>query len=230
MFETINDVPAPISQYYMEEVRTEPTGENTPEEYEYEAFDNEGNTFMTTGTRYIPEYHDVTYVVLKPFGEIQTNTANLLIKNAPRELVDKFLGFENNGIDKQFHDDYLEWFNSEVEYSSWVDEEGVESDNADAITQWQQSEPVRPPYKVLEDFPEYTDYRKLQGIEFEGVMCSATKADYWGLGVAFETIKAGLSTNWNFENGSTLLLTPDNIDAFKAVWLPFRMSFFDSNL
>lgn len=75
--------------------------------------------------------------------------------------------------------------------------------------------------------PEYVKHLKLKGIEFEGVMCSATKTDYWGLGVAFETIKAGLSTNWNFENGNTLLLTPDNIDEFKAAWLPFRMSFFD---
>lgn len=77
--------------------------------------------------------------------------------------------------------------------------------------------------------PEYVKYLKLKGIEFEGVMCSATKTDYWGLGVAFEAIKVGLATKWNFENGNTLVLTPDNIEAFKAVWLPFRMSFFDTD-
>lgn len=67
---------------------------------------------------------------------------------------------------------------------------------------------------------------KLAGVEFEGVMCSATKEDMWGLASVKDWVRAGSSTNFNFDNGNTLTLTPQNIDAFEAVWIPFRASFF----
>lgn len=67
---------------------------------------------------------------------------------------------------------------------------------------------------------------KLSGVEFEGVMCSATKEDMWGLASVKDWVRAGSSTSFNFDNGNTLLLTPQNIDAFEAVWVPFRASFF----
>lgn len=67
---------------------------------------------------------------------------------------------------------------------------------------------------------------KLAGVEFEGVMCSATKEDMWGLASVKDWVRGGSSTNFNFDNGNTLTLTPQNIDAFEAVWIPFRASFF----
>ena len=67
---------------------------------------------------------------------------------------------------------------------------------------------------------------KLQGVEFEGVMCSATAEDMWGLASIKSFIEAGNSTNFHFDNGSILRLTPQNIAAFEAVWVPFRQSFF----
>jgi len=67
---------------------------------------------------------------------------------------------------------------------------------------------------------------KLAGVEFEGVMCSATAEDMWGLSAIKEWVTAGQTANFKFENGNTLTLTPDNIAAFQAVWIPFRASFF----
>lgn len=68
--------------------------------------------------------------------------------------------------------------------------------------------------------------RKFAGIEFDGVMCSATKEDMWGLASVESYVRAGMATPFKFDNGSTLLLTKDNIDAFQATWVPFRASFF----
>lgn len=71
---------------------------------------------------------------------------------------------------------------------------------------------------------------KMRGIEFEGVMCSATRADQDGLtairlaiedeGPDFEP------TRFEFENGSMLVIHLGNYAAFMAAWRPFRKSFF----
>ena len=75
--------------------------------------------------------------------------------------------------------------------------------------------------------PEPTPHElKLAGVEFEGVMCSATAEDQHGLADIEGIVKSGMSINFHFENGTKLLLTPDNIDALRAVWFPFRLSFF----
>ena len=70
------------------------------------------------------------------------------------------------------------------------------------------------------------DALKFSGIKFEGVLCSAEAEDMWGLSSIKEFIKAGNSTPFVFNNGNTLLLTPDNLSAFEAVWVPFRLGFF----
>ena len=71
---------------------------------------------------------------------------------------------------------------------------------------------------------------KLVGIEFDGVMCSATSDDQNGLvavmmaiqlqGAAFEP------TRFEFDNGNTLVISLANYQDFMAVWMPFRQSFF----
>jgi hypothetical protein len=71
---------------------------------------------------------------------------------------------------------------------------------------------------------------KLAGIEFEGVMCSATKDDQAGLIailLASQIQGAGFApTVFNFSNGARLTVTKTNIAALTAVWMPFRQSFF----
>jgi len=67
---------------------------------------------------------------------------------------------------------------------------------------------------------------KLAGVKFEGVMCSAEAEDMWSLSSIKDFIQAGNSTKFVFKNGNTLTLTPDNLAAFQAVWIPFRLGFF----
>jgi len=68
---------------------------------------------------------------------------------------------------------------------------------------------------------------KLTGVEFDGVMCSATAEDQHGLADIEAVIRGGLNINFHFENGTKLLLTSLNIDGFRSVWFPFRLSFFE---
>lgn len=72
---------------------------------------------------------------------------------------------------------------------------------------------------------------KLIGVEFEGVMCSATGADQNGLTAVFVAIQmqgnAFPPTRFEFANGSKLIITLSNYQAFTLVWTPFRQSFFE---
>ena len=67
---------------------------------------------------------------------------------------------------------------------------------------------------------------KLQGVLFDGVMCSATKEDMWGLASVAPWVQAGNSAAFEFDNGNVLVLTPENYREFTAVWGVFRASFF----
>lgn len=103
----------------------------------------------------------------------------------------------------------------------------------DAIPQPEQ--PAQPPARTQTQEQIEADRvsaLKLTGIEFEGVMCSATKDDQNGLvavltayqlqGAAFQP------TRYDFANGNSLVITKNNIQQFIAVWLPFRQGFFAS--
>ena len=78
--------------------------------------------------------------------------------------------------------------------------------------------------------PEPTPDPKMVGIEFEGVMCSATRDDQNGLVaviIAHQLQKAAFQpTVFQFVNGNRLLITYENLPKFLAVWMPFRQSFF----
>ena len=78
--------------------------------------------------------------------------------------------------------------------------------------------------------PIVTPDPKLIGVEFEGVMCSATADDQAGLAAVLLAIQlqgeAFKPTRFEFDNGSELVITLENWQAFAAVWLPFRQSFF----
>lgn len=74
---------------------------------------------------------------------------------------------------------------------------------------------------------------QLHGVEFQGVMCSATGDDQAGLSAVF--LKHSLAkmagktfpdVHFRFANGNVLTLNAGNIDAMDAVWTPFRLSFF----
>ena len=67
---------------------------------------------------------------------------------------------------------------------------------------------------------------KLAGVLFEGVMCSASSVDMYGLMAVDKVIQKGGSVNFEFSNGNFLVITPLNAEDFEAVWFGFRMSFF----
>jgi hypothetical protein len=70
---------------------------------------------------------------------------------------------------------------------------------------------------------------KLTGIEFDGVMCSATSADAAGLlqvKAGIEMMGTSFKTKFHFANGVTLVLTAANFGSFMQTWVPFRQSFF----
>ena len=71
---------------------------------------------------------------------------------------------------------------------------------------------------------------KLIGIEFDGVMCSATADDQAGLAAVLLAIQlqgaAFQPTRFYFSNGNILVISLANYQAFTGVWLPFRQSFF----
>lgn len=71
---------------------------------------------------------------------------------------------------------------------------------------------------------------KLTGVEFEGVMCSATNADQAGLTAVLLAIQlqgaAFPATRFKFDNGNEVVIHLGNYQAFMATWLPFRQSFF----
>lgn len=74
------------------------------------------------------------------------------------------------------------------------------------------------------------DASKAIGIEFEGVMCSATSADQSGLVAVLLAIQMQGAkfrpTVFRFANGSDLVISLINYQSFMATWLPFRQSFF----
>jgi hypothetical protein len=78
--------------------------------------------------------------------------------------------------------------------------------------------------------PIVTPDPKLIGIEFDGIMCSATADDQAGLAAVLLAIQlqgeAFKPTRFYFSNGNILVISLANYQAFTGVWLPFRQSFF----
>jgi len=72
--------------------------------------------------------------------------------------------------------------------------------------------------------------KKLAGIEFEGVMCSATRDDQDGLTAVLARIQMRgqnfKPTRFDFENGSSLVIHLGNYKAFAEKWCDFRESFY----
>lgn len=70
--------------------------------------------------------------------------------------------------------------------------------------------------------------KKLEGFDYNGVMCSATQRDQSGLTAIFVAIQSGLADDIDFvfENNSKLTITADNLGDFSPEWTAFRQSFF----
>lgn len=80
--------------------------------------------------------------------------------------------------------------------------------------------------QAIDELNKQARFNKLIGVEFEGIMCSATSEDMWGLTSIKPWVESGNDVNFKFSNGNKLILTSANIAAFELVWSPFRASFF----
>lgn len=73
--------------------------------------------------------------------------------------------------------------------------------------------------------------QKMAGVLFGGVMCSATKDDQAGLLAVWMDYMSSPNefqpTRFDFANGNTLVLTEENLPAFRSVWGAFRRQFFN---
>lgn len=108
--------------------------------------------------------------------------------------------------------------------------EGITTKNGQ-VTNWPEGLPPLTQAIIDQAEAEYAvtlqaEQDMLTGVLFEGKMCSATESDMWSLKAVEDDVKAGLVTNFVFENGTVLELRADNIAALRAVWVPFRASFF----
>jgi hypothetical protein len=140
------------------------------------------------------------------------------------------------GLWVRFTDDGIPaWFGP-----AWVDgAEFVEGVTGETLIthrrvdgEWVLREPVKPtdPEPPEPDPEALDEARKFAGVEFEGVMCSAMKADQDGLVAVLLSIQmqgaAFPPTLFHFANGSRLVISLANYQALIATWLPFRQSFF----
>ncbi len=94
------------------------------------------------------------------------------------------------------------------------------------LSKWLMANTPDPEFTASELSAKAKTTNKINGVEFEGVMCSATAEDMWGLSSIRSYIVSGNSTPFKFDNGEVLLLTPQNLSDFESVWIPFRQSFF----
>lgn len=222
-FETIEQVPAPIAEYYTTEVVSEPTGNMIEEEYTYLDDDN----VEQTGTRQVPEYADVTYVVLIDFGETKswTDVSRVVSLRKPKDVIDTFIACAIAGDKKAFHDAYIAWLDECVEVDAYntsrvEDEEGMLS-------------PIRPypqePVYVATDAEQYLlkaakddrDMGRYAPITVDGLTYDATQEAYdnlqgvvssWEIMIADQTlIDAGMVVDgemyWTLADNSNALVT-----------------------
>lgn len=153
-FESISDVPEAILTFYIEETRTEPTGNLVEETFEYQ----DENGVTQTGTRLVPEYHDVTSVAALPRHDLKSWEDLLRINRLHGQTKVDFLQYVFNKAEEAdgwtFHDTYLAWyerydalFNTYPERVPGTEDEWVDGLSPDVKTQrlqeLREQEPVR---------------------------------------------------------------------------------------
>ena len=155
----VSGLPLTIQEFYLDEARSEPTGETIEEDYIYT--DEEGEEQI--GSRLVDEYEDVNYIVKKATGEIkaQADLDRVVALGKPQFVIDKFTECVNNGIAWGFHDEYIQYLTDMEEWSSWepIQEFDEEGEALPLPTQPDApNEPVRGSDVVL----NYADLRKAE--------------------------------------------------------------------
>ena len=100
----VANLPSSIQPFYIDELRSEPTGEMVREEYEY--YDEDGN--LQIGTHLVPEYHDVNYTVEKPRWDLKEWRYVELAKTYEAKKHGIYKACEAE--EWQYHDKFVEWY------------------------------------------------------------------------------------------------------------------------
>ena len=152
MYETINDVPEVIKDFFYEETINEPTGEMIEGSYEAETYDPEtgeptGET--ETRTRQVPEMHDVIYVrqIVRPEFKALADVERLISLGKPKAVLDIFAELAAQGYQWSWFDLYVtyqaelaSYQEAQAAFEPVTDEEG----NISEFTGLAPTEPVRP--------------------------------------------------------------------------------------
>ena len=109
MFKLITDVPAPILEFFVEEIRTELTGSQVEQSFTY----LDENMVEQTGIRMVNQYIDNAYVVLLDRGQSVSweQVQNVTEKHAGKRdnVIDTFISLAMVTDTWEFFDEYTLW-------------------------------------------------------------------------------------------------------------------------
>lgn len=134
MFEQITDVPVALAEFYSENVVSEQVldeaGEPVLAQEQYTYLDEEG--VEQTGTKLVPTYEDVAYVVLAPRPQsVSWDKVNQIIEKHQGKRPDVVAKFTElaQATDKwRFHDEYLDWMNDCIEVDNYNSTDQLDED------------------------------------------------------------------------------------------------------
>ena len=69
--------------------------------------------------------------------------------------------------------------------------------------------------------------KEIEGVEFDGVLCSATEADMLLLREVKDWARQGHNIDFEFDNGNVLTIGPNNVDEFEKVWTAFKIDLYN---
>lgn len=223
-FQTISDVPAVLAEFYVEDVRSEPTGNMIDEEYTY----IDENEVEQTGTRSVPEYADVTYVVQVELGETKSwdDVERVIALSKPQAVVERFVELAVNGDKVRFRDSYLEW----MEECAEVDEYNASLVDGQVAREYS----VEPTYTatdtsvyLMQVAKSARDTGRYAPITVDGLTYDATQEAYdnlqgvvnsWEVMIADQVlIDAGMVVDgqmyWTLADNSNVLVTKAMLEA-----------------
>jgi hypothetical protein len=222
MFKTINDVPAAISEFYVERIESEQvfdeSGEPVLAEETYTYMDEEG--VEQTGTKQVPTYEDVAYVDLVQRGQSVSwdKVDSIIAKHQGKKptVVDKFISLAQSTDKWSFHDSYLEWMEAcaEIELYNATEQLDEEGNPITFEPRELPSEPVFIAHDVkplqVADAKIVRDSGRYAPIEVEGMSFDVDEK-------AYENIK-GAITSWDILVQDLTLTDIGLVDGSQMLW------------
>ena len=206
MYKSLTDVPAPIKEFYFEEVVSEPTGEMIEQTYlvdEYDETTGEPTGSQVERTRQVPEMADVTYVRehVRPETKSLADLERVLDLGKPLSVVTKFA----NMVALESKWNYLDIYKGWKETNDELVELNLELPKLDEDGELLQAaypladEPIKPVVRsieeVLADTNGMSGYNKEIGTKINGVNVSLTEKNQNGIAAVMKGIELAAKYN-----------------------------------